>query len=90
MRLFHYAIDVHFNELYILNMLIFLIVGDPASESTIIKWKADMDLVAEAEAKQKPAGQETDEYNRTFFQWFNDNSDPAADDIAEVCIVHIQ
>lgn len=25
---------------------------------------------------------------KTFFSWFSDNTDPAADDIAEVCVVY--
>ena len=62
---------------------IFVVAGDPTSESTTIKWKSDMNLISAAGAKQNAAGGNND-YNRTFFQWFTDNTDPAADDIAEV------
>lgn len=52
---------------------------DPASSSTKIDWKKGQNLVAKAEAlKNKKSGL------RTFFQWFCDNTEPSADDIAEV------
>lgn len=59
--------------------------GDPASQSTPIKWMAKMNLVEKAlsngqsGSKRKHTG-----LTRTFFQWFMDNADPSADDIAEV------
>lgn len=58
--------------------------GDPASESTTIKWKEGMDLNAKATERQSASGRKRKHGHRTFFQWFIDNSDPSGDDIAEV------
>lgn len=61
--------------------------GDPTSQSTEIKWKEGNDLVKKAEDRQKANSSGSKRkmmLDRTFFQWFSDNTDPAADDIAEV------
>lgn len=60
--------------------------GDPTSTCTEIKWKEGQNLVQKAEARQKATSGSKRKMvvDRTFFQWFCDNSDPAADDIAEV------
>ena len=63
------------------------IAGDPASQSTPIKWKEGRDLVSRAESLQAANGMKsvlTRSPARTFFQWFLGNTDPSADDIAEV------
>ena len=57
---------------------------DPASESSAIQWKEGMDLVKKAEKVQGNSNKRKHGMLRTFFQWFCDNSDPSADDIAEV------
>jgi template-activating factor I len=59
--------------------------GDPASKSTGIKWSEGMNLIKSAQSRQMGNGKKTRHGpRRTFFQWFVDNSDPSADDIAEV------
>lgn len=62
--------------------------GDPTSTSTKIEWKDGHDLVKRAEEQQKQQQQGGNKrkmvMERTFFQWFCDNSEPASDDIAEV------
>lgn len=60
--------------------------GDPTSKSTEISWKEGKNLVKKAEERQgvNSSGKRKMVVDRTFFQWFSDNSDPAADDIAEV------
>merc|ERR1712080_522525 len=57
--------------------------GDPASQPTPIKWKPDMDLTAKSK-EEKTAGKKRPRETRTYFNWFADNGDPSADDIAEV------
>jgi len=56
--------------------------GDPASQSTPIKWKEGMDLTAKNKEENK--GKKRPRETRTYFNWFSDNGDPSADDIAEV------
>lgn len=59
--------------------------GDPASQSTPIKWKEGMDPNAKKGAKDGgKAGRKRSREQRTFFSWFADNGDPSSDDIAEV------
>eukprot|EP00095_Tigriopus_kingsejongensis_P004456 maker-scaffold168_size293125-snap-gene-0.27 protein:Tk04456 transcript:maker-scaffold168_size293125-snap-gene-0.27-mRNA-1 annotation:"protein set" len=60
--------------------------GDPASVSTLIQWKEGQDLAAKAAMKAAAAKSSRKRIleNRTFFSWFNDNTEPSADDIAEV------
>lgn len=59
--------------------------GDPASQSTPIKWKENMNLILKAQKSQNGASRKRKlESMRTFFQWFMDNTDPSTDDIAEV------
>ena len=66
-------------------MMFFILepLGDPASQSTQIEWKEGMDLLKKvAEATKSPKRKHGPV--RSFFQWFLDNNDPSADDIAEV------
>lgn len=61
--------------------------GDPASQSTPIKWKEGMDLTKrqkERQAQLKASRKRGHEQPRTFFTWFTDHGDASADDIAEV------
>jgi len=61
--------------------------GDPASQSTIIKWKESMDLTKkhkERQAQMKNSRKRMHEQPRTFFTWYADHGDASADDIAEV------
>lgn len=57
--------------------------GDPASKSTKIEWKSGMDITAKilqnGNNRKRKRGP-----RRSFFQWFQDNTDPSGDDIAEV------
>uniref|UniRef100_A0A4D5R943 DNA replication factor/protein phosphatase inhibitor SET/SPR-2 n=1 Tax=Scolopendra viridis TaxID=118503 RepID=A0A4D5R943_SCOVI len=63
-----------------------LTVGDPASQSTPIKWKEGMDLTKRHQEKQQQMknSRKRTHQPRTFFTWFTDHGDPSADDIAEV------
>ena len=65
-------------------MYLIIPVGDPASKSSKIEWKSGMDLSARilqnGNNRKRKRGP-----RRSFFQWFQDNRDPSADDIAEVC-----
>lgn len=58
------------------------LTGDPASKSTKVEWKDKMDLTKRAQAQM--ANRKRRHFSRTFFHWFQDNTDPSADDIAEV------
>lgn len=61
--------------------------GDPASQSTTVEWKEGKDLKTKAAMKAAAASKSSRKRafeHRTFFTWFCDNSDPSADDIAEV------
>lgn len=58
--------------------------GDPASKSTDIEWKDGMDLTKRAQQQQSLNRKRRRGVTRTFFQWFLDNTDPSADDVAEV------
>jgi template-activating factor I len=61
--------------------------GDPTSTSTEILWKEGMDLtknVPNPVAKANQRRMRPDVPPRTFFNWFADNTDASADDIAEV------
>jgi len=56
---------------------------EPKSTSTQIQWKENMDLSKKQKEiilQRRKRGLDV----KTFFSWFSDNSDPAADDIAEV------
>jgi len=55
--------------------------GDPASQSSPIDWKKDMDLTKKPDSVP---GQKRKSASRSFVSWYLDNSDPSADDIAEV------
>jgi len=56
---------------------------EPKSTSTAIQWKESMDLSKKQKEiimQRRKRGLDV----KTFFSWFSDNTDPAADDIAEV------
>jgi len=57
--------------------------AEPASTSTEIKWKPDMNLM-EKLGKEEKGRKRPHAPPRTFFAWFADNTDASADDIAEV------
>jgi len=60
--------------------------GDPASQSTQIRWKENMDLTKKVEKRLQATtkGRKRGIEQRTFFTWFCDHADPSSDDIAEV------
>lgn len=58
--------------------------GDPASQSTGIRWKEGHDLSRKGKDKAAEKGRKRPAEQRTFFSWFTDHGDPSADDIAEV------
>ncbi|XP_076042960.1 NAP domain-containing protein SET isoform X4 [Oratosquilla oratoria] len=61
--------------------------GDPASQSTEIKWKEGNNLVERFKRRmqaEKMAGRKRPLEVRSFFSWYLDHGDPSADDIAEV------
>merc|ERR1719350_1957780 len=61
--------------------------GDPESKSTEIKWKEGYNLVEKAKQRAAMANAKSRKRqleSRTFFTWFEDNSDPQQDDVAEV------
>jgi len=57
--------------------------AEPASTSTGIKWKDNMNLLERSENGEK-GKKRPHPPPRTFFSWFTDNVDASADDIAEV------
>ncbi|KAJ8301579.1 hypothetical protein KUTeg_020566 [Tegillarca granosa] len=67
-------------------LLITQLSGDPASKSTDIEWKDGMDLTKRAQQQQSLNRKRRRGVTRTFFQWFLDNTDPSADDVAEICV----
>ncbi|XP_066996959.1 protein SET isoform X2 [Anabrus simplex] len=56
--------------------------GDPASQSTPIRWKQGNELLKKR--KEAAKGRKRINETKSFFQWFTDHTDPSADDIAEV------
>lgn len=58
--------------------------GDPASQSTPIRWKEGNDLTKKGKDKNVGKGRKRAMEQKTFFNWFTDHGDPSADDIAEV------
>jgi hypothetical protein len=76
-------------QLYIVVIVIFIIIiiiilGDPASQSTPIRWKEGNDLTKKGKDKNVGKGRKRAMEQKTFFNWFTDHGDPSADDIAEV------
>lgn len=55
--------------------------GDPASQSTPIRWKEGQELPKKTK-DQKSRKRSLEQ--KSFFKWFTDNGDPSYDDIAEV------
>ena len=59
--------------------------GDPASKSSPISWKEGKNLLVNPTSSETNGSKSKDiEGFRTFFGWYMDNTDPSADDIAEV------
>ncbi|XP_015123824.1 protein SET isoform X1 [Diachasma alloeum] len=59
-------------------------LGDPASQSTPIRWKDGADLTKRAKGKAQLKGRKRPLGHRSFFDWFTDHGDPSSDDIAEL------
>ena len=93
-----YRIKLHFDAAsnpYFANALLtkefLLSSGEPSSSSTPIEWREGKDLQAKvaamkaaAAAGNKPGSRKRHAEARSFFSWYGDNAEPAADDIAEV------
>ncbi|XP_071449215.1 protein SET isoform X1 [Hetaerina americana] len=58
--------------------------GNPASQSTPIRWKEGNDLTKKPKDRNSNKGRKRAVEQKTFFSWFTDHGDPSADDIAEV------
>lgn len=58
--------------------------GDPASQSTSIRWKEGNDLSKKIKDKSGGKGRKRFLEQKTLFSWLSDHADPSADDIAEV------
>jgi len=58
--------------------------GDPASQSTSIRWKEGNDLSKKIKNKGGGKGRKRFLEQKTLFSWLTDHADPSADDIAEV------
>ena len=67
------------NVLFLLSVL-----GDPASKSSAVEWKEGKNLLEMSTSSQAANGKKKYSGFRTFFQWYMDNTDPSADDVAEV------
>nr|CAD7257780.1 unnamed protein product [Timema shepardi] len=59
-------------------------LGDPASQSTSIRWKEGNDLYKTGKERTPGKGKKRSLEQKSFFNWFTDHADPSADDIAEV------
>ncbi|XP_011300706.1 protein SET isoform X1 [Fopius arisanus] len=59
-------------------------LGDPASQSTPIRWKDGADLTKRAKGKAQLKERKRPLGHRSFFDWFTDHGDPSSDDIAEL------
>lgn len=68
------------NNIFKVNILV---IDNPQSKSTTIKWKEGFDLVQTKHTPLK-TGQKRGSEHKSFFSWFNDHSDPISDDIAEI------
>ena len=93
-----YRIKLHFDAAsnpYFANAVLtkefLLSSGEPSSSSTPIEWREGKDLQAKvaamkaaAAAANKPGSRKRFAEARSFFSWYGDNAEPAADDIAEV------
>ncbi|XP_021369327.1 protein SET-like [Mizuhopecten yessoensis] len=80
---FTFSSNPYFNNSTLSKEFHLATTGDPASKSTKVEWKDNMDLTKRAQA-QMPNRKRRHGFSRTFFHWFQDNTDPSADDIAEV------
>ncbi|XP_074104232.1 NAP domain-containing protein SET isoform X1 [Cotesia typhae] len=58
--------------------------GDPASQSTVIRWKEGADLTKKSKNKNQSKGRKRTLSHRSFFDWFTDHGDPSSDEIAEL------
>ncbi|XP_011496140.1 PREDICTED: protein SET isoform X2 [Ceratosolen solmsi marchali] len=59
-------------------------LGDPASQSTNIRWKDGADLSKRGKAKAAMKVRKRPLGHRSFFDWFTDHGDPSSDEIAEL------
>ncbi|VDI18041.1 template-activating factor I [Mytilus galloprovincialis] len=80
---FVFASNPYFSNTVLVKEFHLSFTGDPTSKSSKIEWKNGMDISAKIKQngnnRKRKRGQ-----SRSFFQWFEDNTDPSADDIAEV------
>ncbi|XP_049846993.1 protein SET isoform X2 [Schistocerca gregaria] len=81
---FHFEENPYFENAVLTKEFHLGTTGDPASQSTQIRWKDGHDLTKKAKEKTAAKGRKRDLDQKTFFHWFIDHGDPAADDIAEV------
>lgn len=83
---FEFSDNPYFSNKVITKEFHLAVSGDPASKNTEIKWKDGKNLLTMNTSSQTPNSTADRKRNgiRTFFQWFTDNTDPSADDIAEV------
>ncbi|KAJ8682889.1 hypothetical protein QAD02_018681 [Eretmocerus hayati] len=58
--------------------------GDPASQSTNIRWKDGADLSKRSKARNDTKIRKRPLGHRSFFDWFTDHGDPSSDEIAEL------
>lgn len=58
-------------------------LGNHTSQSTIIKWKEGFNLFQNGPKLNKSSRKRSAE-DKSFFSWFNDNSDRTSDEIAEI------
>jgi len=93
-----YRIKLHFDAAsnpYFANAVLtkefLLSSGEPSSSSTPIEWREGKDLQAKVAAMKaaaaaggKAGSRKRHAEPRSFFSWYADNAEPAADDIAEV------
>lgn len=59
-------------------------LGDPASQSTNIRWKNGADLSKRGKIKAGMKSRKRPLTHRSFFDWFTDHGDPSSDEIAEL------
>lgn len=73
--------------------IIYLPLGDPASQSTEINWKSGHNLLERfrqrmQQGEKNVSGRKRPLELRSFFSWFCDHGDPSADEIAEVGLLY--
>jgi len=68
---------------YLLFVRVLIFVDGPFSKSTTIKWKEGFNLSRSKHNTNKTNRKRTMEH-KSFFEWFNDDSDPVSDDVGEI------